>query len=117
MDVDDCNGQSNISGWANFITDLFSVDSISKILYFIVDKKILIIFLFAASGDSSMEREFSGGLGGPTVSTPNSKETSPSRSLSGQYEHSHYQYQFFLRLETYHSVHSYFVICTASMPL
>eukprot|EP00066_Takifugu_rubripes_P022817 XP_011612083.1 PREDICTED: LOW QUALITY PROTEIN: zinc finger protein Eos-like [Takifugu rubripes] len=48
MDVDDCNGQSNIS----------------------------------ASGDSSMEREFSGGLGGPTVSTPNSKETSPSRSLS-----------------------------------
>uniref|UniRef100_H3DAS8 IKAROS family zinc finger 4 n=1 Tax=Tetraodon nigroviridis TaxID=99883 RepID=H3DAS8_TETNG len=35
-----------------------------------------------ASGDSSMEREFSGGLGGPTVSTPNSKETSPSRSLS-----------------------------------
>ncbi|XP_056885441.1 zinc finger protein Eos-like isoform X7 [Takifugu flavidus] len=52
MDVDDCNGQSNIS----------------------------------ASGDSSMEREFSGGLGGPTVSTPNSKETSPSRSLSGQFE-------------------------------
>ncbi|CAG06770.1 unnamed protein product, partial [Tetraodon nigroviridis] len=48
MDVDDCNGQSNVS----------------------------------ASGDSSMEREFSGGLGGPTVSTPNSKETSPSRSLS-----------------------------------
>ncbi|KAM7402018.1 hypothetical protein PAMP_017292 [Pampus punctatissimus] len=36
----------------------------------------------AASGDSSMEREFSGALGGPTVSTPNSKETSPSRSLS-----------------------------------
>ncbi|XP_061641133.1 zinc finger protein Eos-like isoform X2 [Phyllopteryx taeniolatus] len=34
------------------------------------------------SGDSSMEREFSGGLGGPTVSTPNSKETSPHRSLS-----------------------------------
>ncbi|XP_076012619.1 zinc finger protein Eos-like isoform X2 [Genypterus blacodes] len=36
----------------------------------------------SASGDSSMERDFSGGLGGPTVSTPNSKETSPSRSLS-----------------------------------
>uniref|UniRef100_A0A8C4E0A2 C2H2-type domain-containing protein n=1 Tax=Dicentrarchus labrax TaxID=13489 RepID=A0A8C4E0A2_DICLA len=36
----------------------------------------------SASGDSSMEREFSGALGGPTVSTPNSKETSPSRSLS-----------------------------------
>ncbi|XP_054639776.1 zinc finger protein Eos-like isoform X2 [Dunckerocampus dactyliophorus] len=29
-----------------------------------------------------MERDFSGGLGGPTVSTPNSKETSPHRSLS-----------------------------------
>ncbi|KAM9860333.1 zinc finger protein Eos-like isoform 2-T2 [Aulostomus maculatus] len=36
----------------------------------------------SVSGDSSMEREFSGALGGPTVSTPNSKETSPSRSLS-----------------------------------
>ncbi|XP_037304327.2 zinc finger protein Eos-like isoform X1 [Pungitius pungitius] len=36
----------------------------------------------SASGDSSMEREFSGALGGPTVSTPNSKDTSPSRSLS-----------------------------------
>ncbi|CAJ1051067.1 zinc finger protein Eos-like isoform X3 [Xyrichtys novacula] len=35
-----------------------------------------------AGGDSSMEREFSGALGGPTVSTPNSKEASPSRSLS-----------------------------------
>ncbi|KAM9799752.1 zinc finger protein Eos-like isoform 1-T2 [Syngnathus typhle] len=34
------------------------------------------------SGDSSMERDFSGGLGGRTVSTPNSKETSPHRSLS-----------------------------------
>lgn len=33
-----------------------------------------------------MEREFSGALGGPTVSTPNSKETSPRRSLSGQCE-------------------------------
>nr|XP_061833629.1 zinc finger protein Eos-like isoform X4 [Nerophis lumbriciformis] len=36
----------------------------------------------SVSGDSSMEREFSGGVGGPTVSTPNSKETSPHRSLS-----------------------------------
>uniref|UniRef100_A0A8C2XTR7 IKAROS family zinc finger 4 n=1 Tax=Cyclopterus lumpus TaxID=8103 RepID=A0A8C2XTR7_CYCLU len=36
----------------------------------------------SASRDSSMEREFSGALGGPTVSTPNSKETSPIRSLS-----------------------------------
>ncbi|XP_053267805.1 zinc finger protein Eos isoform X3 [Pleuronectes platessa] len=39
-------------------------------------------YISAGSGDSSMEREFSGALGGPTVSTPNSKETSPSRSLS-----------------------------------
>ncbi|KAL4655539.1 zinc finger protein Eos-like [Arapaima gigas] len=36
----------------------------------------------SGSGESSMEREFSGGLGGPTVSTPNSQQTSPSRSLS-----------------------------------
>ncbi|CDQ66664.1 unnamed protein product [Oncorhynchus mykiss] len=36
----------------------------------------------SGSGDSSMEKEFSGALGGPTVSTPNSQHTSPSRSLS-----------------------------------
>ncbi|XP_061075014.1 zinc finger protein Eos-like [Conger conger] len=36
----------------------------------------------SGSGDSSMEREFTGGLGGPSVSTPNSRHTSPSRSLS-----------------------------------
>ncbi|XP_029989838.1 zinc finger protein Eos isoform X2 [Sphaeramia orbicularis] len=36
----------------------------------------------SGSGDSSMERDFSGALGGPTVSTPNSKEASPTRSLS-----------------------------------
>ncbi|MBN3303449.1 IKZF4 protein, partial [Amia calva] len=36
----------------------------------------------SGSGDSSLEREFSGGLGGPTVSTPNSQHSSPSRSLS-----------------------------------
>ncbi|XP_029631200.1 zinc finger protein Eos isoform X1 [Salmo trutta] len=39
-------------------------------------------YMSAGSGDSSMEREFSGALGGPTVSTPNSQHTSPSRSLS-----------------------------------
>uniref|UniRef100_A0A3P9PAN7 IKAROS family zinc finger 4 n=1 Tax=Poecilia reticulata TaxID=8081 RepID=A0A3P9PAN7_POERE len=36
----------------------------------------------SGSGDSSLEREFSGALGGPTVSTPNSKDNSPRRSLS-----------------------------------
>ncbi|KAM9410395.1 zinc finger protein Eos-like [Pholidichthys leucotaenia] len=36
----------------------------------------------SGSGDSSMERDFSGAHGGPTVSTPNGKESSPSRSLS-----------------------------------
>lgn len=40
----------------------------------------------AGSGDSSLEREFSGALGGPTVSTPNSKDNSPRRSLSGEWE-------------------------------
>ncbi|XP_077429138.1 zinc finger protein Eos-like isoform X1 [Vanacampus margaritifer] len=39
-------------------------------------------YMSVNTGDTSMEREFSGGLGGPTVSTPNSKETSPHRSLS-----------------------------------
>ncbi|XP_077582923.1 zinc finger protein Eos-like [Stigmatopora nigra] len=36
----------------------------------------------SASGDSSTEREFSVVLGGPTVSTPNSKGTSPYHSVS-----------------------------------
>ncbi|KAG9340247.1 hypothetical protein JZ751_021688 [Albula glossodonta] len=36
----------------------------------------------SGSGDSSLEREFSGGLGGRTMSTPNSQHSSPSRSLS-----------------------------------
>ncbi|XP_072308838.1 zinc finger protein Eos-like isoform X2 [Eucyclogobius newberryi] len=39
---------------------------------------------FASGGDSSIERDFSEGLGGPAVSTPNSKETSPSRSHSAK---------------------------------
>lgn len=50
----------------------------------VITNLAFVSFLVAASGDSSMEREFSGALGGPTVSTPNSKDTSPSRSLSGQ---------------------------------
>ncbi|XP_029450601.1 zinc finger protein Eos isoform X3 [Rhinatrema bivittatum] len=36
----------------------------------------------SGSGDSSTEKEFSGALIGPTVSTPNSQHSSPSRSLS-----------------------------------
>ncbi|XP_048098375.1 zinc finger protein Eos isoform X1 [Alosa alosa] len=36
----------------------------------------------SGSGDSSTEREFFAGLRGPTVSTPNSQHSSPSRSLS-----------------------------------
>lgn len=40
---------------------------------------------FAGSGDSSTEREFFAGLRGPTVSTPNSQHSSPSRSVSGPY--------------------------------
>uniref|UniRef100_A0A8C1EFS8 IKAROS family zinc finger 4 n=1 Tax=Cyprinus carpio carpio TaxID=630221 RepID=A0A8C1EFS8_CYPCA len=36
----------------------------------------------SGSGDSSTEREFFAGLRGPTVSTPNSQQSSPSRSLS-----------------------------------
>uniref|UniRef100_A0A3Q0T168 IKAROS family zinc finger 4 n=1 Tax=Amphilophus citrinellus TaxID=61819 RepID=A0A3Q0T168_AMPCI len=47
-----------------------------------MDLVSVMFFLAAGSGDSSLEREFSGALGGPTVSTPNSKENSPSRSLS-----------------------------------
>lgn len=38
----------------------------------------------SAGGDSSIERDFSEALGGPTVSTPNSKETSPTHSHSGK---------------------------------
>ncbi|XP_039603183.1 zinc finger protein Eos isoform X2 [Polypterus senegalus] len=37
---------------------------------------------FQGSGDSSLEKDFSGAVMGPTVSTPNSQHSSPSRSLS-----------------------------------
>lgn len=46
MDVDDCNGQSNISGSANFITDIFSVKSILNLTYFICAKDVTIIIIF-----------------------------------------------------------------------
>ncbi|XP_073175523.1 zinc finger protein Eos isoform X8 [Lepidochelys kempii] len=36
----------------------------------------------SGSGDSSLEKEFSSAIVGPTVSTPNSQHSSPSRSLS-----------------------------------
>ncbi|XP_055520318.1 zinc finger protein Eos isoform X8 [Leucoraja erinacea] len=38
----------------------------------------------SGSGDSSMDKEFAGTMVGPTVSTPNSQHSSPSRSLSGE---------------------------------
>lgn len=83
MDVDDCNGRSYISGrtLVYFITDILPFKGWHVIQ---VTDFVFVSCLVAASGDSSMEREFSGALGGPTVSTPNSKETSPTRSLSGQ---------------------------------
>ncbi|KAE8626462.1 hypothetical protein XENTR_v10006638 [Xenopus tropicalis] len=37
---------------------------------------------YMSGGDSSLEKEFSDALIGPTVSTPNSRHSSPSRSLS-----------------------------------
>lgn len=46
MDVDDCNGQSNISGSANFITDIFSVKSILNLTYFISAEDVIIIIFF-----------------------------------------------------------------------
>lgn len=83
MDVDDCNGQSYIPGRTSDITDELTF----RCLHFVQMTNLAFMsFSVAASGDSSMEREFTGALGGPTVSTPNSKETSPSRSLSGLYE-------------------------------
>ncbi|KAM9616867.1 zinc finger protein Eos isoform 2-T2 [Morphnus guianensis] len=39
-------------------------------------------FQSRGSGDSSLEKEFSSAIVGPTVSTPNSQHSSPSRSLS-----------------------------------
>lgn len=80
MDVDDCNGRSYVSGRTSFITNILTL----KLWLFVQDKNLAIFHLVAAGGDSSLERDFSGALGGPTVSTPNSKETSPSRSLSGE---------------------------------
>ena len=40
--------------------------------------------LLQGSGDSSLEKEFLGAPVGPSVSTPNSQHSSPSRSLSGK---------------------------------
>lgn len=87
MDVDDCNGRSYISGAAliYLVTHIYLPSKLGM-FFFLMIYLILVLFLAAGSGDSSLEREFSGALGGPTVSTPNSKENSPSRSLSGQWE-------------------------------
>ncbi|KAG8129308.1 hypothetical protein E2320_016060 [Naja naja] len=40
------------------------------------------LFFLEGSGDSSLEKEFTSTIVGPTVSTPNSQHSSPSRSLS-----------------------------------
>ncbi|XP_037740122.1 zinc finger protein Eos isoform X5 [Chelonia mydas] len=40
------------------------------------------LLFLEGSGDSSLEKEFSSAIVGPTVSTPNSQHSSPSRSLS-----------------------------------
>ena len=40
-------------------------------------------------GESSAEQEFYGGLQGPSVRSPNSQQSSPHRSLSGQLSFPH----------------------------
>ncbi|KAE8626459.1 hypothetical protein XENTR_v10006638 [Xenopus tropicalis] len=75
MEIEDYNGRSYMSG-STFST--------------VVGHKLDSIFYSSTvaaldrpkGGDSSLEKEFSDALIGPTVSTPNSRHSSPSRSLS-----------------------------------
>lgn len=89
MDADDCNGRSYMSGNTTVMNDgknsllYCCVRVTTRAVRTCVDC-VLCMLWTAGSGDSSMEREFSGALGGPTVSTPNSQHTSPARSLSGE---------------------------------
>ncbi|EDL84829.1 rCG42479, isoform CRA_b [Rattus norvegicus] len=51
-------------------------------MFMLADKIDGCMFIPVGSGDSSLEKEFLGAPVGPSVSTPNSQHSSPSRSLS-----------------------------------
>nr|XP_014349198.1 PREDICTED: zinc finger protein Eos isoform X2 [Latimeria chalumnae] len=78
MDIEDCNGRSYVS------------DDLRHHYYTVANagrgwdwrNPFTLGAAYNGSGDSSMEKEFSGVVIGPTISTPNSQHSSPSRSLS-----------------------------------
>ncbi|KAM6039185.1 zinc finger protein Eos isoform 1-T1 [Chlamydotis macqueenii] len=92
MDVEDCNGRSYISGICSSWKVSGCVRPASDAAMH-AQPGLQRCFqgvgcdnapgcLQQGSGDSSLEKEFGSAIVGPTVSTPNSQHSSPSRSLS-----------------------------------
>ncbi|KAM6231176.1 zinc finger protein Eos isoform 3-T3 [Spheniscus humboldti] len=92
MDIEDCNGRSYISGicssWkvSGCVRPASDADMHTQpglqCCFQGVGCDNTPGYLQQGSGDSSLEKEFSSAIVGPTVSTPNSQHSSPSRSLS-----------------------------------
>ncbi|KAM4644183.1 zinc finger protein Eos isoform 5-T5 [Amazona ochrocephala] len=92
MDIEDCNGRSYISGICSSWkvsgcvrpasdADMHTQPGLQRCFQG-VGCESTPGYLQQGSGDSSLEKEFSSAIVGPTVSTPNSQHSSPSRSLS-----------------------------------
>ncbi|XP_061871501.1 zinc finger protein Eos isoform X10 [Colius striatus] len=92
MDIEDCNGRSYISGICSSWkvsgcvrpasdADMHAQPGLQRCFQGVGCDNTP-GYLQQGSGDSSLEKEFSSAIVGPTVSTPNSQHSSPSRSLS-----------------------------------
>ncbi|KAM9265146.1 zinc finger protein Eos isoform 1-T1 [Morus bassanus] len=92
MDIEDCNGRSYISGICSSWkvsgcvrpasdADMHTQPGLQRCFQGVGCDNTP-GYLRQGSGDSSLEKEFSSAIVGPTVSTPNSQHSSPSRSLS-----------------------------------
>ncbi|KAM8990475.1 LOW QUALITY PROTEIN: zinc finger protein Eos [Ara ararauna] len=92
MDIEDCNGRSYISGICSSWkvsgcvrpasdADMHTQPGLQRCFQGVGCENTP-GYLQQGSGDSSLEKEFSSAIVGPTVSTPNSQHSSPSRSLS-----------------------------------
>ncbi|KAM6365027.1 zinc finger protein Eos isoform 1-T1 [Pluvialis apricaria] len=92
MDIEDCNGRSYISGICSSWkvsgcvrpasdADMHTQPGLQRCFQGVGCDNTP-GYLQQGSGDSSLEKEFSSAIVGPTVSTPNSQHSSPSRSLS-----------------------------------
>ncbi|XP_054043098.1 zinc finger protein Eos isoform X2 [Rissa tridactyla] len=92
MDIEDCNGRSYMSGICSSWkvsgcvrpasdADMHTQPGLQRCFQGVGCDNTP-GYLQQGSGDSSLEKEFSSAIVGPTVSTPNSQHSSPSRSLS-----------------------------------